>query len=203
MLVSLVAASLCVAFPKPAVVQDLSEWTLDVRFDQPRQITIDLPGAPDQRFWYTIITLTNNTGLDTAFYPECDLVTDTYEVIPSGKSTRKAVFDVIKLQQQGKYPFLESLDFVDSKILQGSDNAKDIAIIWKDFDRKAKNISMFLSGLSNETVVIDHPVKVDSNGKPEKVHLRKALELNYAIGGDETLRAGAKLTFKSKSWVMR
>ena len=201
--VSLTAATICVAFPKPAIVQELEDWTVDVRFDQPRQITVDLVGKGPQRFWYTIVTLTNNTGSDVPFYPECDLVTDTFSVVVSGKAIDNAVFEAIKLQQQGSYPFLESLDFVDHRILQGQDNSKDIAIIWQDFDPNAKNISLFISGLSNEAVEIDHPVKVDAAGNPEKVRLRKTLELDYAIAGDARLRATAKLAFTKRTWVMR
>ena len=78
-----------------------------------------------------------------------------------------------------------------------------IAIIWSDFDPKAKNIALFIAGLSNETVAIDHPVETDKNGEPVKVYLRKTLALDYAIGGDEKLRAGAGLRYKSKRWVMR
>lgn len=201
--VSVTAATICVAFPKPAIVQNIDDWTVEVKFDQPRQITVDLVGKGSQRYWYTIITLTNNTGEAVPFYPECDLVTDTFSVVVSGATIPKAVFDQIRLQQQGSYPFLESLDFVDHRILQGADNSKDIAIIWRDFDPNAKNISLFISGLSNEAVEIDHPIKTDENGNPTKVRLRKTLELDYAIAGDPILRATAKLAYKNKTWVMR
>ncbi len=35
----------------------------------------------------------------------------------------------------------------------------DIAILWLDFDPKANSIKLFISGLSNETVAIDHNQK--------------------------------------------
>jgi len=41
-----------------------------------------------------------------------------------------------------------------------------------------------IAGLSNETVVIDHPTAKDETGKPAKVYLRKTLELSYKLGGD-------------------
>ncbi|MDP2933457.1 MAG: hypothetical protein Q8N81_04975, partial [bacterium] len=80
---------------------------------------------------------------------------------------------------------------------------KDLAIIWPDFDAKAKNISLYLAGLSNETVVVEHPTKKDPNGIPEKIYLRKTLELQYSIGGDPTLRNNTVLVYKNKNWVMR
>lgn len=198
------SASLCRAYPKPAIAPELTEWTLEIVFDQPQQISVKIPShAKKERFWYIILTLTNNSGSDVGFYPSCDLFTDTFQIIPAGIRTQQRVFKQIKLKHQGKYPFLESIDFVAPKFLQGPDNAKDVVIIWRDFDAKAKNIDLFIGGLSNETVVVAHPAETDENGEPVKVYLRKTLDLKYAIGGDETFRQSAKLVFKGKSWVMR
>ncbi len=198
------SASLCRAYPKPAIVPGQKEWTLEVVFDQPQQISVKIPNhAKKERFWYIILTLTNNSGSDVGFYPSCDLFTDTFQIVPAGIRTQQQVFKRIKLKHQGKYPFLESIDFIAPKFLQGPDNAKDIVIIWRDFDAKAKNVDLFIAGLSNETVVVAHPAQTDENGEPVKVYLRKTLDLKYAIGGDETLRQSAKLVFKDKRWVMR
>jgi hypothetical protein len=192
------------AYPEPAVVQSQGDWTLEVVFGQPQQISVKSPGeASKKRYWYVILTLTNKSGLDVPFYPACDLMTDTFKIIEAGKEVRQAVFEEIKLLHQGGYPFLEYLDFAGNRILQGVDNTKDIAIIWPDFDPKAKNITLFIAGLSNETVAIDHPAATDEEGRPVKVYLRKTLALEYSIGGDEKLRAHAKPSYKGKRWVMR
>ena len=95
------------------------------------------------------------------------------------------------------------LENVDNKILQGEDNTKDIAIIWPDFDTKAKSIKLFFGGLSNETISIDHPVAKDKSGKPKPVFLRKTLELNYSLGGDPAYRSTVELIYKGKRWIMR
>jgi hypothetical protein len=89
-----------------------------------------------------------------------------------------------------------------NRILQGDDNAKDIAIIWPDFEAKAKNIKFFIAGVSNETTAIEHPTAKDKNGRAKKVFLRKTLEMNYGVGGDAAFRADAKLTFKGNRWIM-
>jgi len=65
-------------------------------------------------------------------------MTDTFEITPAGKGTPASVFEQIKKRHQRKFPFLESLENAGNKILQGEDNTKDIAIIWPDFDAKAK-----------------------------------------------------------------
>ncbi len=190
--------------PQPAVVPGENQWTLNIVYTQPQQITVKMPGEKQaQRFWYIIITVTNTAGTDVPFYPKCELMTDTFQIIPAYQNTKNAVFEKIKSRHKKKYPFLESLELADNKILQGQDNTKDFAIIWPDFDPKAKNISLFIAGLSNETAAVENPAKKDPNGNPEKVYLRKTLELDYAIAGDASLRDSTTIAFKDKRWVMR
>ena len=190
--------------PEPTLAPSANQWTLNVVFTQPQQITVRIPDqGKAQRFWYVIITVTNNSKIDVPFYPGCELLTDTMQVIPAYRDTRNIVFDKIKARHKKKFPFLESLEYANNKILQGQDNTKDFAIIWPDFDAKAKNISLFIAGLSNEITAVDHPTKKDPNGNPEKIYLKKTLELQYSIGGDESLRENGTLVFKGKRWVMR
>ena len=190
--------------PEPAIVQGPDEWTVEAEFEHPQQITVQLAiDKRPRRFWYTIITLTNQTNRDVDFYPKCELMTDTFQIIPAGKEVSATVFEQIKRRHQSKYPFLEHIEGVDNKILQGKDNAKDIVIIWPDFDAKAKGLNLFITGLSNETVVIDHPTAKDEAGEPVKVYLRKTLELSYKLRGDPAFRSDAELIYEGKRWVMR
>jgi hypothetical protein len=175
-----------------------------MEFTHPQRIT--LPRGSDKKplqFWYTIITLTNNTGNDVDFYPKCDLMTDSFQIIPAGKFVSSMLFDQIKRRHRSKYPFLEPLDNAGAKILQGEDNTKDIAVIWPDFDTQAKSLRLFITGLSNETAAVDHPVSKDQRGEPLKVFLRKTLELSYSLRGDQALRANASFAYQGKRWIMR
>lgn len=197
-------ACLSAAAPKPAVVPGSSQWTVNTEFTHPQQIVVR--HTSDNKpivFWYIILTLTNNTGNDVGFYPKCDLMTDTFQIIPEGKDVIPAVFNQIKARHQKRYPFLASLDQTDNKLIQGEDNTKDIAVIWPDFDEKAKNIMLFITGLSNETAVVDHPIDKDENGRPKQVFLRKTLELKYAVKSDPASRYGVNLEFQGKRWIMR
>jgi hypothetical protein len=199
-----VTAWICLAAPEPAVVPGPGLWTVDTTFTHPQQIVLRLgPDNQPRRFWYVLITLTNNTNRDVDFYPKCDLMTDTFQIIPAGKGVGSAVFEQIKRRHQSRYQFLEPLEKVGNKILQGEDNAKDIAIIWPDFDAKAKNIKLFIAGLSNETAAINHPIAKDETGNPAKVYLRKTLELSYAVKGDPASRSDASITYSGKRWIMR
>jgi len=197
-------ACVCLAAPEPAIVPGPDDWTVDVTFEHPQQIALQLRGESKlRRFWYTIITLTNKTNRDVDFYHKCDLMTDTFEIIPAGRDTSAAVFEQIKRRHRRRYPFLESLEKAGNKILQGEDNTKDIAIIWPDFDAQAQNIKVFITGLSNETAAIGHPIAKDKTGNPVKVFLRKTLELSYKLRGDTTLRSDVKVTYKGERWIMR
>lgn len=200
------AAIACVgiAAPQPAIVPRPGQWTVDVTFEHLQQVVLQ-PSSSSQprRFWYTIITMTNSTNADVDFYPKCELMTDTFQIVPAGRNVPSVVFQLVKKRHQSKYPLLEPLAKAGNKILQGEDNAKDIAIIWPDFDVQAKGLRLFITGLSNETATIDHPVAKNEMGNPLKVYLRKTLELSYALRGDPALRSDAEIAYKGKRWVMR
>lgn len=199
-----VLAAVCLAAPEPAVVPGPDIWMINTMFTHPQQIVLKSSDGKPIRFWYMLLTLTNKTGQDVDFYPKCDLMTDTFQVIPAYKDVPEVVFELVKRRHQDRYQFLESLENTGNKLLQGEDNAKDIAIIWHDFDAKANNIKIFIAGLSNETVAIDHPVaKDEQTGKPVKVYLRRTLELSYDLASDPAMRSEADLTYKDKRWVMR
>lgn len=199
-----VLAGLCAAAPTPAIVQRAGHWTLDVRYEHPQQIVLPWgPNGREQRFWYMIMTVTNRTGMDVEFYPRCDLMTDTFQIVPAGRGVPPQAFQMIQQRHASRYPLLESLQSVPNRILEGEDNARDIAIIWQDFDPQAANFQVFVSGLSNETAVIAHPVAKDAGGNPVPVYLRKTLEANYGLRGDPALRSSVEVVYKGQNWVMR
>jgi hypothetical protein len=196
--------TVALAAPEPTRAKVPGIWTLDVTYENPQQICVQLPGdSKPTRFWYMILTLTNQTGRDVSFYPDIWLVTDTFKSVQASAHSREAVFDKIRAIYKGSYPFLEPFESVSSKILQGSDNAKDLAVIFPDFDPQAKQVSIFIGGLSNETAVVESPTEKDANGNPVKVVLQKTLELQYDIAGDPSLRDSQTLSFIGQRWIMR
>jgi len=198
-----VLVGLCMAAPEPAVVQRPGQWTFEVRYEHPQQLVLPWGPAGEQRFWYMIVTVTNRTGADAEFYPKCDLMTDTFQIVPAGRGVPPVVFDMVRERHASQYPFLESVLSVPNRVLEGQDNARDIAIIWRDFDPQAAGFHVFISGLSNETAVVPHPVAADADGNPVPVYLRKTLDLEYTLRGDPTLRSSVEVVYKGQSWVMR
>lgn len=194
----------CFAAPRPTLANNPKLWTLETKFEHPRQIMAQLPGYDKPiRYWYTVLTLTNLGRDDVDFYPRIDLLTDTFKRVVAGKTVTKLIYNQIKVANQGAYPFLQSLDEVDNFILQGRDNTIDVAVILPDFDNNAKNVKIFIAGLANETIAVEHPILKDEAGEPVKVLLRKTLELNYAIPGDHANRDLQSLVYKGKRWILR
>lgn len=196
-------AAISGAAPEPAVVQGPNLWTAEVEFQPLRQFMYQpTEHVKPRRFWYTIITVLNRTNRDIEFYPQCDLMTETFQILPAGKLVPPQVFQGIKTRHAAQYPLLESLREVDSRILQGEDNARDIAIIWSDFDPQAKNVKLFISGLSNETAILRLP-SADASVPEKTAFLRKTLELSFHLKGDSVWRADEDIAFTGKKWVMR
>jgi hypothetical protein len=129
-------------------------------------------------------------------------MTDTFQVLPANTKLPPEVFNHIQKRHKRAYPFIEPLQLGGTKILQGQDNTRDIAVIWPEFDAKAKRLKLFVSGLSSETVAIENPPESEC-AEPVKIYLRKTLELNYAISGDPIFRSRPNLKFDSETWVMR
>ena len=196
------AGVISIAAPKPAIVPKPGDWTLEVKFEQPQQMVLQNKNA-QERFWYIILDLVNQSGKDVDFYPQFELVTDTFQMTPAIKGTSAILFDKIKERHKNKYQFLQLPENAPNKMLQGEDNALDIAVIFPDFDPNAKTINIFISGLSNETVAVDNPAEKDKDGNPVKIYLRKTLQLTYSIAGDPKFRKDQKLKFEEKNWVMR
>lgn len=191
----------CFAAPAPSLAPAAGIWTLDVQFAQPLTLSMKI-GDKAEKYWYTVLTLTNNTGEDVSFIPKCELMTDTWQVTQSDTGIVKPVYDRIKLINQGRYPFLQTLDEAPARILEGEDNKVDVLVVWKDFDKNAKSVKMFFAGLSNETSVVNIPDKKNPD-EMRKIILKKSLSLEYNIPGDSKKRSAQQLEFSKRGWVMR
>ena len=194
-----VLATSVVGAPKPAVVQKAGEWTANVKFEPLRQLVYQpTETAKPRRFWYTILTIENKTGQDIDFFSKCDLMTDRFQILPAGKLVPMAVFEQIQKRHQRRYPLLQYLPKVKPQILQGEDNAIDVAIIWSDVHAESKHIKLYVAGLSNETAAVEVP-----NAENAVVFLRKTLELSFQLKGESVWRSDSDIVFKGKRWVMR
>lgn len=202
-------AALCLgtaawAAPEPMVVQKSGLWTADVSFEPLKTlIWKPTPDGPAQRYWYTILTITNGSRQDIPFYSRCDLLTDTFQLVPAISKIPRPILQRLKRLHQKKYPLLQAMSTVGNRILQGEDHAVDVLILWPDFDPQATRVKLYITGLSNETAMVEHPTAKNADGQSKQVFLRKTLELTFALQSQADFRTKADVAYKGKRWVMR
>jgi hypothetical protein len=194
------------AAPTPSLIPLAGVWQLDFELHgQPHLISITLPGdTQPRRFWYLLYTITNNTGKEVEFYPSFELFTDTFQLTQAGDKVRRPVFEAIRNLYAQTIPLLECDGMIEGRILLGKDNARDSVAIFEDFDPNATWAKIFVAGLSNEVVKIDHPFDVDPNThKPQEVLLRKTLMLEYQVPGDRYNPDNRVMLYRDRKWIMR
>jgi hypothetical protein len=201
-------------FPEPSPYP--ISWELKFQHDKPKRIVVNIPGQGRRAFWYMTYTVTNNTEADRMFLPVFEMVTRDGKIHRSNKADPPAVFDEIKRQERGRYPFLEPSYKVTGTLRVGEDQAKDSVAIWPEPMSEMGNFSVYVSGLSGETVTMKMvdgvPVRVKPQNIAEELKgvkeqdviiLRKTLQLNYVIFGDELYPGLDEVNVKPEAWVMR
>lgn len=194
-------AALVVAAPLSAKVPEPSlypiSWELDFKHAAPKRIVVDTTA-----YWYMSYTVTNNTGQEQNWRPDFQMMTDEGKVIKSDHGISVEVFDKIKATEGSR--FLEPAVKVAGPLRQGEDQAKDGVAIWKETTPRMGTFKIFIGGLSGEKVAFtddDGKQLKDADGLPE--FLRKTLELDYQIYGDEFYPDRHEVHELGHKWVMR
>lgn len=190
--------------PKPAP----TDWLLSFTFADPVRIDVQLPGQQTATpFWYMLYTVANETGEDVSFYPDINLVTDSFEVTEGGANVHPKVYDVIKALNVKEHPFFAPPSRVTGPILQGRDNARTSAVVFRQFDADANSFTVYVSGLSGEMQRVPNPTydpdQPESDDNPRFFVLRRTLAIHYDLPGDIRTRSSAAPIRRSREWVMR
>jgi hypothetical protein len=188
-------------YPKPSPYP--VSWELNFEHSKPKRIVVDVPGSSTPKaYWYMTYTITNKTDKEQTFLPIFQLVTKEGQVLRSDKNIPSKVFEAVKDREHIKY--LEPYTKVAGELRIGDDQAKDSVAIWEEPETKMGNFTIYVGGLSGEAVTLKddkgQPTK-DAEGKP--VILRKTLQLDYQIPGDEIRPGEDPVNEKDHSWVMR
>jgi len=139
-------------------------WELEFDFVDPQTMTVQLPGQPrPQTFWYMLYTVTNKSGREVQFLPRFDLMTDRMQVIRGDPGVHPMVFEAIKRRHRPTHPLLVEPVKAMGRLLQGPDNAKGSVAIWPQLDIRANGFTIFVAGLSGESVLLRNP-----NYKPDR-----------------------------------
>jgi hypothetical protein len=189
------------AYPTPSPYP--KSWELDFTHSMPKRIVVEIPGsAVPQAYWYITYNVVNKTDHEQMFLPDFELLTRDGQVIRSDNNIPEKVFQAIKLRERIKY--LQSFPAVTGVIRIGDDEAKDGVAIWPEPDPRMDKFSVFIQGLSGETVILTDDqgkIEKDSDGKP--IILRKTLQLDYQIRSDGMYNPGQGVIDVDHKWIMR
>ncbi len=184
-------------------------WQLDIEFGDPQRISIRLPGAASPTtYWYVIYRVTNNTGRDVQFMPSARLVTDTLDKINAGDNIHPNVYRRIAALHKKDFPFFAKPSKVSGLLLQGEQNARSSAWVFRPFDASANSFTLYISGLSGLIDRIPNPAfdtkrPNDSSDNPRSFVRRLTLAIEYLLPGDEQTRKSATPIRRNRKWVMR
>jgi hypothetical protein len=204
------AAVLCIAslvrgYPKPSPYP--ISWELKFEYSHPRRIVVQTPAAAGpEAFWYITYTVTNLTGQEQRFLPLFELLADDGRVIRSDNQIHPAVIDAIRARE--KKPHLETVNQIAGTIRLGEDQARDGVAVWREPMRQMGSFTIYVGGLSGEAVMLkDAEGKVvemaGPDGKKSPVVLRRTLELQYRMLGEEAPPGPEPIEFLGRQWVMR
>jgi hypothetical protein len=180
-------------YPKPNPYP--KSWELDFQHGIPKRVVVQSATSKvPTAYWYMTYSVTNNTDREQLFLPAFELLTEDGRVIRNDISIPKIVFEAVKKREGAR--FMEPAALVGGELRIGPDQAKDGVAIWPEPSPEMGQFSIFVSGLSGETTTMPGPDK-----KP--VILRKTLQLNYLIRGDEVYPGEDEVNENPQEWVMR
>ncbi len=188
------------SFPQPSPYP--ITWELKFTHGAPKRIVVELPGQAPQAFWYMTYSVTNTTDEPRTFLPVFEMVTNDGQVIRSDRNVPYKVFTEIKAREKSKY--LEHFTQIGGEVRIGEDEARDGVAIWKEPMPEMGSFSIFLTGLSGEIARLKDAEGNDlKNAKGETIILRKTLQMNYYVRGDEVYPGRDDVNTRSEAWVMR
>lgn len=181
------------AYPTPSINQ--VAWQIDFTHGLPQRIVVQVPGEETPKaYWYLTYHVTNNTDTERTFLPVFEMLTSEGKVFRSDNNIAPVVFESIKAREKNQ--FLEPALSIAGVLRLGEDQAKDGVAIWEEPMPEMGSFSIFVGGLSGEAQTVKGPGDKD-------VILRKSLQLDYVIFGDEVYPGEDKVHAKGETWVMR
>ena len=180
-------------YPKPSPYP--KSWELKFEHGMPRRVVVQVPKSNvPKAYWYMTYTVTNDTDKEQLFLPAFEMLTEDGRIIRNDINIPRAVFEAIKKREGIRY--LTEAAMIGGELRLGPDQAKDGVAIWPEPSAEMGHFSIFVSGLSGETATVK-----DAEGKDQI--LRKTLQLNYLIRGDDVYPGEDEVNESPEEWVMR
>ena len=188
-------------FPTPSAYP--VSWQFDFEADPLRRIVVNVPGERQpQAYYYLTYTVTNDTDRERPFLPVFTLVTREGRAIRSDQSVPYKVFDSVK--QRLRDAGLQDFVGVAGDLRVGEDQQKRGVAIWPAPLREMGSFQVYVEGLSGETANPTNPdgsTLAGPDGRP--ITLRKALQLDYTVYGDEVNPQNDRIVKQGQTFVMR
>jgi len=170
-------------------------WQLKFEYGKPVRIIVNVPGkSTPHAYWYLPFSVTNTTSRERMYFPVFEIVTEDGRITRSDKSVPAAVVSEIRRQQGNR--FLQPLLQTSGELRLGEDETKYSAAIWAESDLRMGRFSILVGDLSGENTKI-------KSAKGEEVVLRKTLQLNFHIRGDEVYPGEDEVNENASLWIMR
>ncbi len=189
--------------PEPSIYPLPSAWYLDFKHGKPRRIVVAVPGQKvPTAYWYLPYTVTNHTGKEVDFLPDFELVTQDGKVHRSDKNIPLVVYEAIK--KDSNMDLMQTPAQITGPLHQGDDQAKDGCAVWEEPMPRMGEFNIYVNGLNSEfTYALDDKGMPMKDADNHNITLRKTLELNYVIWGDEVKPETDDVQVKPERWVMR
>jgi hypothetical protein len=222
----LLVGVLSIALPRPAHAAPdfpvpssyLISWELKFVHGTPARIAVAVPdSAIPKAYWYMTYTVTNEGDKEEKFYPQIDLLTADGKVHDTAAKVPDAVFKAIKESTRNK--FLEPYTSIDGPIRLGPAEARDGVAVWEETQPRMEHFSIFVTGLSGEAVImkmvdgkltkVDQAADMYDKENEDKLLkggltiLRKTLQLNFFIRGDDVYPGEDEVNKDTEEWIMR
>jgi len=191
---------------EPSVVP--VSWQLRFRFEDPRRVSVFLPGRTEPVvYWYMLYRVENPGPVEVDFLPRFELVTDTLKRVPSQIRVSPEAFRAI--QRRSGNPLLVPPERAVGRLLCGRENARHSVAIWPDFDPQARGFRIYVGGLSGESRRVPNPAfdpsKVESETNKRYYVVFKTLEIPYKLPAGPATRMEVRPVRESdeQRWIMR
>lgn len=169
-------------------------WELKFDYSRPTRIVVELPKAGAQAYWYLPVTVTNTTGQERMFLPVFELVTEDGRIIRSEGKIPDAVISAIRKREGDR--FIQSTLAAAGELRLGDEEARHTVAVWAEPSLEMGHFTILVGGLSGE-------FQRAKDAQGNETILRKTLQLNFVVIGDEVYPGEDEVNENASLWIMR
>jgi hypothetical protein len=184
-------------------------WTLDISLRPPQRIVMTNAAGEREAYWYVVYLVTNRTGRARQFMPGATVLTDT------GKFIRDGSFPAVVEEVRKQYRLSELKSSVAMlgappaegeerrpNLKDGEEEAKQGIFVFPAGTERINSFKLFITGLSGQFIIREIPSAREGQ-ETVPVVMRKTMEIEYAVPGDETRLDRVTVHQLKRRWMWR